>query len=285
VSASADWAEWLTRTQFAGLADAEREAALAELAATRDRVLDGAHLERGDDVLDLGAGTGLLTFGAHERIGDGWVYAVEPDVGALEELLRSAHEIGAAGVMYLVGDAEVIPLPDASVDACVTRSVLMYVGDLSTVAAELFRVLRPGGRVSLYEPIHRKGSFLATSVDWSPLGAGIAARVAADWGRFAATAPAMQLDEDALAAALAAAGFQEVSVDLEVPEERWQIDDRTIDRRLDSVGAAGELSLRRRWEEAFAPDEVAALVAHLHSLTGETLTFRRPQAWLTARRA
>jgi arsenite methyltransferase len=284
MSASADWAEWLTRTQFAGYTDAERADAIARHAEIRDRVLDAARLRPGDDVLDLGAGTGLLTFGAHERIGDGWVYAVDPSVGALEELLRRAHESGAAGVLYLIGDAEVIPLPDGSVDACVTRSVLMYVTDLEAAAGELHRVLRPGGRVSLFEPVNRKSTFIATTVDWSPLGAGLAARVAAEWEEFAARAPAMQLDEEALAQALAGAGFRDVHVELEEREEPWQVDERTIDQRLDSVGAAGQRSLRERWQHAFRPDEVDTLVAHLRTLVGRTLTFRRAHAWVTALR-
>ena len=83
----------------------------------------------GDTVLDVGSGLGLLTLAAHDRIGDGWVIAVDPSVGALEELLRLAHEAKANGIMYLVGDAEVLPLPDASIDAAVLRSVLVHVAD------------------------------------------------------------------------------------------------------------------------------------------------------------
>ena len=150
------------------------------LEASRDRVVAGAELRAGDDVLDLAAGTGDLTFAAHEQIGDGWVVAVDPSASALEDLLRSAHEANVAGVMYLVGDIAAIPLPDTSVDACVTRSVLMAAEDLAAAAAEIARVLRPGGRLSSCEP--------------------------AD-------------DTDALANALAAAGFVDVAVELEASEE------------------------------------------------------------------
>jgi ubiquinone/menaquinone biosynthesis C-methylase UbiE len=281
---SADWAEWLKHTRFAGMNDAEREELLRGLAATRDRVLAGASLQPDDDVLDLGAGTGLLTFGAHEQIGDGWVFAVDPSVDALEELLRGAHEASLSGVMYLIGDAEVIPLPDESVDAAVTRSVLMYVDDIALAARELYRVLRPGGRLSLYEPINKKGTYIATTVDWSPLGDELARRVAEEWAQHVATTQLMQLDDDELAAALRDAGFADVSVDLEVREEEWTVDERTADARLDAIGAAGELSGRERWARAFSAEEVDALVAHLHGLAGRTLTFERPQAWVTARR-
>jgi SAM-dependent methyltransferase len=280
----ADWAEWLTKTRFANLSAQERASALRELGETRDRVLDGARLQPGDDVLDLGAGTGLLTFGAHERIGEGWVFAVDPSVDVLEELLRGAHEAELAGVMYLIGDAEVIPLPDASVNAAVTRSVLMYVDNVARAAQELHRVLRPGGRISLFEPINKKGTYIAPTVDWTPLGDDVARRVAEEWEAHAAGNPLLRLDDEELAAALGAAGFVDVAVDYEVREEPWEIDARTVDQRLDAVGAAGQHSLRDRWRARLGDETTESLVAHLHSLAGQTIVFRRPQAWITARR-
>ena len=90
-----DWAAWLVAN---GQAD---EVMVAEA----ERVLEAAALVPGDTVLDVGSGLGLLTLAAHDRIGDGWVIAVDPSVGALEELLRLAHEAKANGIMYLVGDA------------------------------------------------------------------------------------------------------------------------------------------------------------------------------------
>ncbi len=278
------WAEWLTHTRFANLSADEVDALLRELAATRERILDGALLQAGDDVLDLGAGTGLLTFGAHERIGDGWVFAIDPSVEVLEELLRGAHEAELAGVMYLIGDAEVIPLPDASVDAAVTRSVLMYVDDVGRAAHELHRVLRPGGRVSFFEPINKKGTYIAPTVDWTPLGDDVAQRVAEEWAAHVGVDPLLRLDDEELAAALRAAGFVDVAVDYEVLDEPWTVDARTVEQRLSSVGAAGQLSLRDRWRAHLGEQTTDALVAHLHSLAGETIVFRRPQAWITARR-
>jgi len=68
----------------------------------------------GHDVLLVGSDS-TLAFDAHGRIGDGWVYVVDPRVDALEALLREAHAAGVSGIAYLIGDGGVLPLPDASV--------------------------------------------------------------------------------------------------------------------------------------------------------------------------
>ncbi len=107
----------------------------------------------------------------------------------------------------------------------------------------------------------------------------------AEWDAYAAATPLMRLDDEELARALRDAGFLDVEVELDPGETRWQVDERTADVRLDAIEAAGELSLRQRWQAAFAPDEVERLVGHLKGLAGTTLTLLRPVAWARARKA
>jgi SAM-dependent methyltransferase len=160
----------------------------------------------------------------------------------------------------------------------------MYVDDLAEAARELLRVLRPGGRLSCFEPVNRKGTYIATAVDWSPLGEELAQRVADEWGEHAAASRLMRFADEEFAAALTAAGFADVGVALETSEEEWLVDETSADARLDAVGAAGELSLRGRWALAFEPAELEQLVSHLKSLAGTTIAFDRAVAWVTARK-
>jgi len=124
-------------------------------------LLEAARLEPQEDVLVLGGGA--LALGAHERVGDGWVYVVRSQVDELEELLGEAHAVGASGVAYLVGEAPVLPLPDGAVGAAVGR-IVTDDGALVAVAEELARVLSAGGRVSLAEPDSEAGESLARSL-------------------------------------------------------------------------------------------------------------------------
>jgi ubiquinone/menaquinone biosynthesis C-methylase UbiE len=124
-------------------------------------LLAAAELQPEEDVLVLGGGA--LALGAHERVGDGWVYVVRSQVDELEELLVEAHAVGASGVAYLVGEAPVLPLPDGAVAAVVGR-IATDEGALGGAAEELARVLSAGGRVSFAEPDAGAGEALARAL-------------------------------------------------------------------------------------------------------------------------
>ena len=124
-------------------------------------LLDAAQLEPEEDVLVLGGGA--LALGAHERVGDGWVYVVRSEVDELEALLGEAHAVGASGVAYLMGEAPVLPLPNGAVAAVVGR-VVTDVGGLAPAAEEIARVLSAGGRASFAEPDEAAGEALGRAL-------------------------------------------------------------------------------------------------------------------------
>ncbi|WP_410812192.1 class I SAM-dependent methyltransferase [Micromonospora sp. 067-2] len=147
------WAQWLLTRRDGNSADLRARNA-RDLAAFRDGVLEGAGLKADDVVLDVGCGTGLIGFGALDRLGpDGHVIFsdVSPDV--LDECRRTAN--GDARCSFVEASADDLTgIADASVDVVTTRSVLIYSDRKAAAFAEFFRVLRPGGRISLFEPIN-----------------------------------------------------------------------------------------------------------------------------------
>jgi arsenite methyltransferase len=267
------WAEWLVRTRFAGWPADEVAEALEELGHKRDRVLDGAAIVHGDAVADVGAGTGLLTLGALERVGpEGDVIAIDISVDALEELRSNTT---SPNISYLLGQADVLPLRDSSVDAVVTRSVLIYVDDKAEAAREFARVLRSGGHVSLFEPINRHNLRLNEAVDFSPLGE-LGDRLRALNEDFYCNRddPMVNFDEADLERFFRDAGLNDVRVELGVDE-----DEIPGERYLDQVGAPGRPTVRERWQAAFSSTEVDQLAVFV---AGRTIPWRLTYSYVTA---
>ena len=151
------WSDWLLHRRQAN-DQAYGRVIRAEVEAYADRVLDGAGLRSGMSLVDVGTGDGLVGFRAIERIGP-TLRVVLTDVSV--PMLRHAETLAVQrGVLdqctFLEFTAEQLKgIADASVDVVTTRSVLAYVSDKSGALREFHRVLKPGGCISIAEPIFR----------------------------------------------------------------------------------------------------------------------------------
>lgn len=126
------------------------------LRPVRDRVLDNAGLSDGDTLLDVGAGDGMIAFGALERMGEGGkVVFADVSEDLLDHSRALAEEKGVSDrcELLLAPATDLSALDEGSVDIVTTRSVLIYVGDKRRAFEEFHRVLRPGGRLSIFEPV------------------------------------------------------------------------------------------------------------------------------------
>ncbi|KAB2911553.1 MAG: methyltransferase domain-containing protein [Hyphomicrobiaceae bacterium] len=104
----------------------------------------------GDRVLDIGAGSGTDTLIAARLAGpQGRVLALDLTPQMLGKLRCNIALAGASNIEVIAGNAEAIPLLDASVDVVTSNGVLNLVPDKGRAFAEIWRVLRPGGRVQI----------------------------------------------------------------------------------------------------------------------------------------
>jgi len=107
-------------------------------------------IREGDHVLDVGSGSGTDALICARLVGPrGRVYALDMTPRMREKLARTAAEAGVRHLDVLAGEAESIPLPDASVDVVTTNGVLNLVPDKARAIAEIHRVLKPGGRLQI----------------------------------------------------------------------------------------------------------------------------------------
>jgi arsenite methyltransferase len=261
------WAEWLLRRRFGGAEMSSEEA--AGLAHVRDRVLDNARLEPGARLLDVGAGDGLIAFGALDR-GAGEV--VFCDIS--DDLLDHARELAAEldvldRCSFVHASAEDLsPFEDGSFDAVTTRSVLIYVERKPQALAEFHRVARPGGRISLFEPINRFGARFRVETTFAgyPLGElkPLAAKLMTVFGVEQDDGPMLGFDECDLLDLAVAAGFLPVELQLNasvVPHvpQRWE-------RFAATAGNPNLPTLAEAMDEALSPDEREVFTRHLRPL-------------------
>jgi ubiquinone/menaquinone biosynthesis C-methylase UbiE len=267
------WAEWLAKRRFGG--DAEvKERFLAELGRMRERVLDGTNLSPGETLLDVGCGEGLIAFGALER-GAGTVVCSDISNDLLEECRRIATELGVlerCRFARLSAD-DLDSLEDASVDVITTRSVLIYVENKRRAFEEFHRVLRPGGRISLFEPINRLNRF-RRAFDVAAVQE-LEDRVQALFDRLQPreSDPMMNFDERDLVDLAEDVGFREVHLELEIevkaPEPmRWEAySNIAFNPNIPTIAEA--------IAEVLTPGEAERYVDHLRPLVEAGLGRRR----------
>lgn len=107
-----------------------------------------AGLRPGEVVVDLGCGGGIDTIlAAHAVAPAGKAIGLDMLPEMLEVAAHNAAEAGVHNVQWLPGEMEAIPLPEASVDVVISNGVVNLSPRKSRAFAEIFRILRPGGRV------------------------------------------------------------------------------------------------------------------------------------------
>ncbi|OYV41784.1 MAG: hypothetical protein B7Z80_00540 [Rhodospirillales bacterium 20-64-7] len=159
------WADWLLHGRQGG-----REIGpglQARLRRYADKVIDAAALAPGMTLLDVGTGTGLVALRAIERTGPGLNVILTDRSAAL--LAETAAELDRRGItaqcrLLRTGAEELDGIAPGSVDAVTLRSVLAYVADKPAALAACRRVLKPGGRLALAEPVFRDEALQAVAM-------------------------------------------------------------------------------------------------------------------------
>ena len=279
------WADWLARMRTDGDPDV-LEKGLEMLTGFRERVLDNAGPLEGKTLLDVGCGEGLIGFGALER-GAGTVVFSDISEDLLDFCREAAEELGVSErCRFLEASADdLVGAEDESVDVVTTRSVLIYVADKEAAFREFARVLRPGGRISLFEPINRFAQ--QTGGFWAGFDLGaipeIAEKMRALYEAIQPpdTDPMTDFDERDLIRCAEAAGFHPINLVLEV--EIRPSEPMAWESFLGRAGNPRIPTIAEAMEQALTADEREQLAEVLRPLVEEGGgTWRMASAFLYA---
>jgi SAM-dependent methyltransferase len=264
---------WLRQEEMAGRPDAGRVA--EDLVSVARRITEEGPIREGSRVLDIGSGTGAMALAAADR-GAG-VVAIDVDHAALSRGRELARSLSAP-LLHVVADARALPFRDATFDASIHRSVLVYMEERERAVAEERRVLRPGGHVSCSESIGSDVDLRSEDPGIDRAWRGGLRDILLD------SSDVFTVSVPGLEALYLANGFEEIT--LEAIPHRVILDSGDAVARAFAVAPPAGISARELWERAGIPgallDEFLARLA-AEADRGRPATLSVSEGFLTAR--
>lgn len=282
------WTQWLKDSRFAGMTEEQIQQTLSLLFEIRDKVLDRANLKPDDILIDIGTGSGLLAFGAHERLkemhGTGKAIASDAFDDCIEECFKTAKECGMEHEMgFLKVDALNTDLPDNSVDVVVMRSVSVHIINKPKAINEFFRILKPGGRISIFEPVMTKNTKyyeLITPEKYPDYEGFKKAEIEMTSD---INDPLMNFDEDSIKKDFETAGFKNIDIETVVQASTYRVSKEMIEPWFNTPPSPGNPTIKEKYLRYFSEEKVNNFIETMKlDLDGKTITINTPTIYVYA---
>ncbi len=280
-----NWTQWLKQSRFSYMSEEQVQQTLGWLLNVRDKVLERAELKEGDVFIDIGTGTGLLAFGAYELLqGNGKVIASDKFKDCVNECAKVAKDCGITqGFETLESGAEKMDLPDNSVNVVAMRSVLVHILDKPQSIKEFYRILRSGGRVSIFEPIIRSNTRYYELINPENITNYDKFKVVEAEFMNSESDPLTNFDQETLKKDFENAGFSDVDIELGTESSTYVVDKAMMDPWFNTPPSPGTPSMKQKFMAYFTEQEVDNYIEEVkNDLHGKTITVSSFSAYLKA---
>jgi ubiquinone/menaquinone biosynthesis C-methylase UbiE len=115
------------------------------------RLVEHARITRGQHVLDIATGTGMVAIAAAQLVGsEGKVVGVDISNGMLEQARQKVEAFGLSNIQFQLADAEALDFPENSFDVILCSSAFIWMSDLNAALRLWHRLLKPGGLIGFH---------------------------------------------------------------------------------------------------------------------------------------
>ena len=279
----ANWLEWLNQTRFSSMSETEKNNFDKSLEYIRDNVLSIAKINPSDKIIDIGTGTGLLAFGALEKINENGL-VVFSDIskeclafckGVCEEKYPNKH------TDFIYADCSTIDVEDDFFDKVLMRSVLAHIVEKQPAINEIYRILNKGGIFAAFEPL------LGTNIRYHEI---TEPSQIDEYEEFKNAENEIMTDKNnsltnfdnfTLENNFKVAGFSDIKITLQDVISKYVVTEGMVDKWFESVQSPNHRCMRDNFLKFFNEEKVDNYIRQVEkSLLGKELTTCVKVAWI-----
>lgn len=279
------WTEWLKHSRFSYMNEEQKEQTFRWLSSVKDKILERANIKSDDVIIDVGTGTGLLAFGAYELVGqNGKVIASDSYEDCIEECGRIAKNSDIReNFELLLSDAASIKMPDNSVDIVVMRSVLVHILEKQSVLDECYRILKPGGRISIFEPIISSNTRYHELINPENFSNYERIKEIEDKVMSMPNDPLTNFNDKTLEKNFSKAGFKNIDIDLNTEQSAYKASASMVGPWFNTPPSPGSLTLRQRFLQYMSEEGLDNYIKELKAeLDNKIIVVKSYSAYISA---
>lgn len=280
-----NWSKWLLKSRFEYMTEEQKHQTIQWLIAVRNAVLSNAQIEPNDVVIDIGAGTGLLGFGALNYIKNGGkVIFSDKFEDCIETCRYLTKEFNVKLPHdFLLSDCCDIKLPQNSVNKAVMRSVLVHVLDKKQALSEVYRILKPNGIFSAFEPVIRSNTRCWELIGENELTDYSEFKKAEDEFMSLISDSLTNFDDKTITQDLKEIGFSDGSVDKQIVESKYIVEDGMVESWLTIPPSPGAKTSKEKFLMYFEEPKVDRYISELQqSLLGKEIVIKSNVIYIKA---